>query len=65
MNIWFPLPGDGDTSETPSAKKCPKVAKGTLVTSTIKCVNSTSTYLKIPCMFSDKLILIFSIFCTR
>ena len=33
VNIWFPLPGDGDDSETPSAKKPPPpVAKGTLQT---------------------------------
>ena len=62
LNIWFPLPGDGDDSETPSAKKHPlPVAKGTLATSTIKSVNSTSiegpmhvcdhalvTYVKLP-----------------
>ena len=38
VNIWYPLlPGDGDDSETPSAKKHPlPVAKGTLTTSTIK-----------------------------
>ena len=45
--IRFLLPGDGDDSETPSAKKHPlPVAKGTLVTSTVKCINST----RVPCM---------------
>ena len=47
VNIRFPLPGGGDASETPSAKKHPlPVAKGTLAVSTIKCVNSTSTQLQ-------------------
>ena len=44
VNIWFPLPGDSDDSETPSAKKHPQpVAKGRLATSTIKGTNSSSS----------------------
>ena len=48
VNIQFPLPGDGDTSETPSAKKHPlPVAKGTLATITIINVNFKSIQLRV------------------